>query len=112
MPTGRSACRRGPPPIASLTRAARAAAPAPRGERPIALSPATDRISYTVRLSVRARTEAEARNVIERYHVRVTPRGEWVVLTAPGGPVISTVIVKAPRLDHLVVSTSDGAVEA
>src|ERR1019366_6735966 len=69
-------------------------------------------IAYTVHLSVRARTEAEARNVIERYNVRVTPQGEWVVLTAPGGPVISTVIVKAPRLDHLVVSTSDGAVEA
>src|SRR5664279_6133859 len=69
-------------------------------------------ISYTVHLSVRARTEAEARNVIERYNVRVTPQGEWVVLTAPGGPVISTVIVKAPRLDHVVVSTSDGAVDA
>src|ERR1019366_7067507 len=69
-------------------------------------------ITYTVHLSVRARTEAEARNVIERYNVRVTPQGEWVVLTAPGGPVISTVIVKAPHLDHLVVSTSDGAVEA
>src|ERR1039457_1721172 len=69
-------------------------------------------IAYTVHLSVRARTEAEARNVIERYNVRVNPQGEWVVLTAPGGPVISTVIVKAPRLDHLVISTSDGAVEA
>src|ERR1019366_5954769 len=69
-------------------------------------------ITYAVHLSVRARTEAEARNVIERYNVRVTPQGEWVVLTAPGGPVISTVIVKAPHLDHLVVSTSDGAVEA
>src|ERR1039457_4708720 len=69
-------------------------------------------ISYTVHLSVQARTEAEARNVMQRYNVRVTPQGEWVVLTAPGGPVISTVTVKAPRLEHLVVSTSDGAVEA
>jgi hypothetical protein len=69
-------------------------------------------ISYTVHLSVRARTEAEARNVIERYGVRVTPQGEWVVITAPGGPVVSTIAVKAPRLDHLVVSTSDGAVDA
>ena len=69
-------------------------------------------ISYTVHLSVRARTEAEARNVMQQYNVRVTPQGEWVVLTAPGGPVISTVTVKAPRLDHLVISTSDGAVEA
>ncbi|MGD0773309.1 MAG: hypothetical protein ABSC05_10860 [Candidatus Solibacter sp.] len=69
-------------------------------------------ISYTVHLSVRARTEAEARIVIERYSVRVAPQGEWLVLTAPGGPVVSTVTVKAPRLDHVVVSTSDGAVDA
>jgi hypothetical protein len=69
-------------------------------------------ISYTVRLSVMARTEAEARIVMQRYAVRVSPQGEWVVLTAPGGPVISTVTVKAPSLDQLVVSTSDGAVEA
>src|SRR4051794_12875927 len=42
-------------------------------------------LSYTVRVSVRARSEAEARDVIERYAVRVNPQGEWVVLTAPGG---------------------------
>jgi DUF4097 and DUF4098 domain-containing protein YvlB len=71
-----------------------------------------NRISYTVHLSVRARTEAEARIVMQRYSVRVTPQGEWVVLTAPGGPVISTVTVRAPRLDYVVVSTSDGAVDA
>jgi DUF4097 and DUF4098 domain-containing protein YvlB len=71
-----------------------------------------NRISYTVHLSVRARSEAEARIVMQRYSVRVAPQGEWVVLTAPGGPVISTVTVKAPRLDHVVVSTSDGAVDA
>jgi DUF4097 and DUF4098 domain-containing protein YvlB len=71
-----------------------------------------NRISYTVHLSVRARTEAEARFVMQRYSVRVAPQGEWVVLTAPGGPVISAVTVKAPRLDYVVVSTSDGAVDA
>src|ERR1035437_5361178 len=49
---------------------------------------------------------------MQRYTVRVAPRGEWVVLTVPGGPVISTVTVKAPRLEHVVVSTSDGAVQA
>ena len=69
-------------------------------------------ITYTVHLSVRARTEAEAHRVLQRYNVLATRQGEWVVLTAPGGPVISTVVVKAPRLDHLAVSTSDGAVEA
>src|SRR5512133_3381464 len=69
-------------------------------------------ISFTVRVSVRARTEAEARNVMQRYNVRVTSQGECTVLTAPGGPVISTVIVKAPRVEQCVVSSSDGAVEA
>ena len=73
---------------------------------------ADNNISYSVRLSVRARTEAEARSVMQRYNVRVNPQGEWVVLTAPGGPVISTVTVKAPRRQHVVVSTSDGAVDA
>src|SRR5450631_1260599 len=73
---------------------------------------AANSISYTVHLSVRARSEAEARNVMQRYNVRVTPQGEWVVLTAPGGPVISTVTVKTPRLEQVVVSTSDGAVDA
>src|SRR5215471_9374975 len=38
---------------------------------------ATNRISYTVHLSVRARTEAEARVVMQRYSVRVVPQGEW-----------------------------------
>ena len=73
---------------------------------------ASNNISYTVRVSVRARTEAEARNVMQRYNVRLTSQGEWVVLTAPGGPVISTVIVKAPRVEQVIVSSSDGAVEA
>jgi DUF4097 and DUF4098 domain-containing protein YvlB len=73
---------------------------------------AANHISYTVHLSVRARNEAEARVVMQRYNVRVTPQGEWVVLTAPGGPVISTVSVKTPRLEQVVVSTSDGTVEA
>ena len=41
---------------------------------------AANRISYTVHLSVRARTEAEARVVMQRYSVRVAPQGEWVVL--------------------------------
>src|ERR1035441_1759747 len=50
---------------------------------------AAKRISYTVHLSGRARTEAEARALMQRYTVRVTPHEEWVVLTAPGGPVVS-----------------------
>jgi hypothetical protein len=80
---------------------------------PVSVQPGTaSSISYTVRVSVRARSESEARSVMQRYNVRVNPQGEWVVLTAPGGPVISTVTVKAPRLESVVVSTSDGAVDA
>ena len=69
-------------------------------------------LQYTVRLSVKARTENEARSVLQQYSVHQEYRGDTVVLTAPGGPVISTVLVKTPRLEHVIVSTSDGAVEA
>ena len=68
-------------------------------------------ITYVVRLSVRARTETEARQVLQRYEVRTERVGDTAVLTAPGGPVISNVTVKAPRLDYATISTSDGAVE-
>src|SRR4051794_16810536 len=78
-------------------------APATRRLRINAHGPVTlqggeaNNISYSVRLSVQARTEAEARTVMQRYNVHVNSQGEWVVLTAPGGPVISSVTVKAPR---------------
>jgi DUF4097 and DUF4098 domain-containing protein YvlB len=69
-------------------------------------------LQYTVRLSVQARTENEARSVMQRYSVRQETKGDTLVLTAPAGPVISTVFVKAPHLEHVIVSTSDGPVEA
>src|SRR5947209_861835 len=73
---------------------------------------AANNLQYTVRVSVRARTEAQAQHVLEHYSVRLASMGEWMVLTAPGGPVISTVSVKAPRLKSVEISTSDGPVEA
>jgi DUF4097 and DUF4098 domain-containing protein YvlB len=73
---------------------------------------AANRLQYTVRVSVMARTEAQAQRVLERYSVRVAPVGGWTVLTAPGGPVISAVTVKAPLLSAVEISTSDGPVEA
>ncbi|HMC58956.1 MAG TPA: hypothetical protein VKJ01_07185, partial [Candidatus Solibacter sp.] len=73
---------------------------------------AANRLQYTVRVSVMARTEAQAQRVLERYAVRVSPVGGWTVLTAPGGPVVSTVTVKAPWLSAVEISTSDGPVEA
>ncbi|MBS1857238.1 MAG: hypothetical protein JST11_17855 [Acidobacteria bacterium] len=73
---------------------------------------AGDALTYTVSVSVRARSEAEARSVLEHYKVRLEKSGDWLVLTAPGGPVISTVTVKTPRLESAAISTSDGKVEA
>jgi DUF4097 and DUF4098 domain-containing protein YvlB len=101
-----------------FVRVFRGAGPAARRLRINAHGPVTvqagtsNELQYTVRLSVRARTENEARSVLQRYSVRQESRGDTLVLTAPAGPVISTVVVRSPRVDSLVISTSDGAVEA
>ncbi len=93
-------------------------APAARRLRINAHGPVTlttgsgDTVSYSVGVSVRARSESEARRVLERYAIGVERVGDRLVLTAPGGPVISTVVVRTPRLESATVSTSDGAVEA
>src|SRR5690242_7750416 len=50
-------------------------------------------ISYSVRVSVRTRTEAEARRVIGRYIVRAEKQGDTTVITTPDGPIITTVVV-------------------
>jgi len=69
------------------------------------------KITYSVRVSVRARSEAEARQVMQRYRVEAQYQGDTLVITAPGGPVISNVIVRTPRLEYAEVKTSDGNVE-
>src|SRR4051812_3102871 len=69
-------------------------------------------LTYSVRVSVRARTEAEARRVLSHYAVKLETIAGRAVLTAPGGPVISTVTVKTPRLESAAISTSSGPVEA
>src|SRR5436190_16754500 len=43
-------------------------------------------LTYTVRVSVRARSEAEASRVLKRYEVKLEMMGDRAVLTAPGGP--------------------------
>jgi len=68
-------------------------------------------VSYQVKVSVKTPTAAEARHILNRYAVRVAPQGDWLVLTAPGGPFLTAVSVKAPRLVSAAVSTSDGAVD-
>ena len=94
-------------------------APSARRLRIIAHGPVTlhaglsqGTISYSVRLSVRARTAAEARRVMERFQVRPQKLGDTTVITTPDGPFITTVVVKAPRLDFAGIKTSDGAIEA
>src|ERR1051326_7737590 len=56
------------------------------GHGPVSLEAGGKNLSYSVRVSVAARTQAEARRLLERLPVRVVTQGEWVVLTAPGGP--------------------------
>jgi len=78
---------------------------------PVTLEAGTAReLSYTVRLTVNARSEAEARRMLQNYAVRLDAQGQWTVLTAPGGPVMTAVTVKAPRLTGASVNTSDGSV--
>src|SRR4051794_16618961 len=55
-------------------------------------------LTYTIRLSVDARTEAEARRALQQYAVRVSTQGGWTVLNAPGGVVMTAVTIKAPTL--------------
>jgi len=73
---------------------------------------AAGNISFSVRLSVRARSEAEARQVMQRYRVAAERAGDTTVITAPAGPVVSTVTIKTPRLLLAEISTFDGSVEA
>jgi hypothetical protein len=69
-------------------------------------------ISYTIKLTVNMRSEAEARRALQAYAVRVAQQGPWTVLNAPGGAVMTAVTIKAPRLAAAVVSTTEGPVGA
>jgi DUF4097 and DUF4098 domain-containing protein YvlB len=69
-------------------------------------------ISYTIKLTVNMRSEAEARRALQAYAVRVAQQGPWTVLTAPGGAVMTHVTIKAPKLSAAVVSTTEGPIGA
>ena len=81
------------------------------GHGPVALEGGGRTFTYTIRVSVSAQSEAEARRLLGRLPMRIETQGDWVVLTAPGGPAVATVTVKAPRLASAAISTSDGALE-
>jgi DUF4097 and DUF4098 domain-containing protein YvlB len=83
------------------------------GHGPVTIECGVSReIVYSVKVSVPARTEAEARRLLARYPVHVSMMGDWVVLSTPGGRVFSTVSVRAPRIGAVEVSTTEGAVQA
>ena len=69
-------------------------------------------LSYTVKLSVKARNENDARRMLRGYSVRVAQQGGWVTVTAPRGPAAAAMTLQVPRgLREASISTSDGAVE-
>ena len=82
------------------------------GHGPVTLDAGGRSFTYTIRVSLNARSEADARRLLERLPVRIANQGEWVVLTAPGGPALAAITVKAARLAAATIDTSDGAVEA
>src|SRR5262245_13744284 len=80
---------------------------------PVTLEGGAERdFRYEVKVSVAARSEAEARRVFQQYAVRAERQGPWLVFTAPGGAATPVVVLKAPRLAAAVISTSAGAVDA
>ena len=90
------------------------AAPALRinGSGTVTLEAGTEQtFVYTVRLSVAAGSEAEARRILARGPL-VVRRGGSVTLTAPGGPAHARILVKAPALGMARIVDSDGAVDA
>jgi len=82
------------------------------GHGPVTVDGGSRSFTYSIRVNVAARSEAEARRVLERLPMHIATQGDLVTLTAPGGPALATVTVRAPRLTAAVIGTSDGAVEA
>lgn len=68
-------------------------------------------VTYSVKVSVPARTEAEARRLLARYPMRISAAGDWMVLTTPAGRLFSAVTVRAPWLLGAEISTTEGGVE-
>jgi DUF4097 and DUF4098 domain-containing protein YvlB len=83
------------------------------GHGPVAVEGgAASGIQYTVKVSVTASNEAEARRILDRLLPRVMNERGMTFLIAPGGRVLSTVSVKAPHLSVAMISTTEGGVDA
>jgi DUF4097 and DUF4098 domain-containing protein YvlB len=68
--------------------------------------------TFTVKVTVYARNEEEARRLLAPYAVRVQSDGAWTVLTAPGGSIMTDITLRTPALEGAVIATSDGPVQA
>jgi DUF4097 and DUF4098 domain-containing protein YvlB len=68
-------------------------------------------IQCTVKFSVAVQDEAEARRILGLLGMRVRQGQGTVTLLPPGGPALTTVWVKAPRLDAAAILTSGGGVD-
>lgn len=73
---------------------------------------ASKEISYTLRITVAARSPEEARRLLEASAVRIESQGALTVLNAPGGGIASALKVEAPRLAAAEILTSQGSVRA
>jgi hypothetical protein len=69
-------------------------------------------ISYTAKLSIRARNEQEARRLLSQYTIPIRSLGDMVLINSSGGPVTEYLAIKAPRLSRAFITTADGDVEA
>ncbi len=84
-----------------------------RGHGPVSVTSGPGReISYTVVVNVMTPSQARAQAAVNQQPIRVETDGDWAVLSTPGGAAMSTVTIRAPRLEALAVDTTNGAVEA
>jgi hypothetical protein len=67
--------------------------------------------SFTARLSVAVRTEAEARRILAQRVVRVSASGELTVSSFNAGPPVE-IFLQTPRLSAAAITTFEGTVEA
>ena len=77
---------------------------------PVHVEAGTASDAYTARLSVAARTEDQARRILERTSIRISSSGELWVVSAGGSSV--DVSLQTPRLSSTEIATSEGTVEA
>ncbi len=69
-------------------------------------------LNYKVIVTVTARSEAEARRVLQQYTPKVIMQAGTTTLTTPGGAAMAQIFLQAPRLASAELITSDGAVNA